>query len=409
MDAGTLPDDIGAARCNFRRPPCATNLRGDNVYYQRRGLVPAKRFTTLRDASGSLYYEELLSSEGFNGPSSLLYRRQQPTRVLRVEPGIGPPLEPTHDTTVRNHLLVVDRVKAAGDELGSRVPLYFNDDLVYSLSRPTEAGARLYRNGTDDELLLVVEGSGVVETMFGDLNYGPLDFLYLPRGTTWRLRPGPTDHTIVVLETSGPCGPPGRYRNGSGQLLPRSLYSERDIRTPELQDPRDDPGEFTVAVKTGSVVTDYVMANHPFDVVGWDGALYPYALNLRDIEPLSGRVHLMPDMHQVFGSEGVLISAITPNRLPDHPDSYPAQADHSADCDEIFYRFATDDGSKIPGLGTITMHTRAVAHGPKPGFEDRRLPERSHLYGMIIDVLRPVSLTAAAMDADDPDYVRAWL
>jgi homogentisate 1,2-dioxygenase len=379
------------------------------VYYQRRGIVPAKRFTTLRDDAGALYYEELLSSVGFNGPSSLLYRRHPPTRVLRVEPAVGAVLEASHDATVRNHLLVVDRVKAAGDEVASRVPLYFNDDLVYSLSRPTATGDRLYRNGAADELLLVVEGSGVVETMFGDLDYGPLDFAYVPRGTTWRLRPGPGAHTIVVMETSKPCGPPGRYRNTAGQLLARSLYSERDIRTPALQDPRDDGGEITIAVKSGTVVTDYVMANHPFDVVGWDGALYPYALNMRDIEPLSGRVHLMPDMHQVFGSEGAVICAITPSRLPDHPDSYPAQADHSADCDEIFYRFGTDDGSKVPGLGTITMHTRAVAHGPKPGFEDRRLPERGHLYGLIIDALRPVSLTAAAMEADDPDYVRAWI
>jgi homogentisate 1,2-dioxygenase len=245
--------------------------------------------------------------------------------------------------------------------------------------------------------------------MYGDLDYGPLDFLYVPRGTTWRLRPGPSVHNLVVLETSTPCGPPTRYRNGAGQFLARSLYSERDIRTPVLRDARDDAGEFTVVVKAGTMVTDYIMANHPFDVVGWDGALYPYVLNMRDIEPLSGRVHLMPDMHQVFGCDGAVICAITPSRMPDHPDSYPAQADHSADCDEIFYRFATDDGSNVPGLGTITMHTRAVAHGPKPGFEHRRLPERGTLFGLIIDVSRPVSLTAAAMEADDPDYVRAWL
>jgi homogentisate 1,2-dioxygenase len=384
--------------------------KGENmVYYQRRGLMPPKRFTTLRDGSGALYYEELVSSFGFNGPSSLLYRRHQPTRVRRTEAAPSVALEACDDGTVRNHLLRVDRVKGAGDEVAARVPLYFNQDLVYSLSQPTETGERFYRNGAADELLLVVEGSGVVETMYGNLDYGPLDFLYVPRGTTWRLRPGPSDQSLVVMETSTPCGPPARYRNGAGQFLPRSLYSERDIRTPALQDPRDDEGEFTVAVKTGTAVTQYVMANHPFDVVGWDGALYPYGLNMRDIEPLSGRVHLMPDMHQVFGAEGVLICGITPGRLPDHPDAYPAQADHSADCDEIFYRCATDDGSTVPGLGTITMHTRAVAHGPKPGFEQRRLPERSSLYGLIIDVLRPVLLTAAAMEADDPDYVRAWV
>jgi homogentisate 1,2-dioxygenase len=379
------------------------------VYYQRRGRLPAKRFTTLRGPSGDLCYEELVSSLGFNGPSSLLYRLNQPTRVLGVEPGAAPTLEAWEDGTIRNHRLVVERLKGAGDEPASRAPLFFNEDLVYSLSQPTEKGARLYRNGAADELLLVVQGSGVLETMYGELQYGPLDFLYVPRGTTWRLCPGPGPQILVVLETTRPCGPPERYRNAAGQFLARSLYSERDLRAPTLLEPRTDVGEFTVSVKSGRVVTDYLMANHPFDVVGWDGALYPYALNMRDVEALTGRVHLMPDMHQVFGCEGAVICAITPTRTPDHPDAYPAQADHSADCDEIFYRFATDDGSSSSGLGTITLHPRAAAHGPKPGFELRRLPERTHLYGLIIDVIRPVSLTSAAIGADDADYIRAWI
>jgi homogentisate 1,2-dioxygenase len=379
------------------------------VYYQRRGELPDKRFTTLRGSGGELRYEELVSSSGFNGPSSLLYRLRPPTRVLRVEPGTAPSLELADDGTDRNHCLVVDRVKGSGDELAARTPLFFNDDLVYSISQPSQSSDRFYRNGAADELLLVVDGAGVVETMYGDLAYGPLDFVYLPRATTWRLRPGPEPQRLAVLETSRPCGPPARYRNAAGQFLNRSLYSERDLRTPTLAEPCPDLGEFVVSVKSGRAVSDYVMANHPFDVVGWDGALYPYALNMADIEALSGRVHLMPDMHQVFACEGAVICAITPGRTPDHPDSYPAQADHSADCDEIFYRFATDDGSPVPGVGTVTLHTRAAAHGPKPGFEQRSLPARTHLYGLIIDVIRPVSLTAAAMDADEADYIRAWL
>ncbi|MCU1346254.1 MAG: homogentisate 1,2-dioxygenase, partial [Acidimicrobiia bacterium] len=286
--------------------------------------------------------------------------------------------------------------------------LFFNDDLVYSISRPTHTGPRFYRNGFADELLVVVEGSGVVETMFGDLPYRPLDMVVIPRGTTWRLNPGSGAQLMMVLETTAPLGPPGRARNQAGQFVARSMYSERDLRTPRLQPPKLDVDEFEVAVKTGETVTTYVVPHHPFDVAGWDGALYPYSVNMADLEPLSGRVHLMPDMHQVFGAEGVIVCAITPSRTPDHPTPYPAQSDHSADCDEIFYRFATD-GPEMPGVGTITMHTRAAPHGPKPGFEDRPLPERTHVYGIIMDVRRPVKLTTAALHADDSDYAKVWL
>jgi homogentisate 1,2-dioxygenase len=244
--------------------------------------------------------------------------------------------------------------------------------------------------------------------MFGDLGYGPLDVVIVPRGTTWRLRPDPTPHLLVVLETSSPVGPPARYRNGAGQFLHRSLYSERDLRTPVLGDARSDAGEFDVVVKTGEQLARHVVPGHPFDVVGWDGALYPYALNLGDVEPLSGRVHLMPDMHQVFACSGAVICAITPARLADHPGSYPAQPDHVADCDELYYRFASE-GGPVPGLGAITLHTRAAAHGPRPGFEDAPRRERASLWGLIIDVAKPVRMTAAAAGADDASYTRSWL
>ncbi|MGD9793543.1 MAG: homogentisate 1,2-dioxygenase, partial [Acidimicrobiia bacterium] len=376
------------------------------TYYQRQGTVPAKRFTELRTDDGTLAYEELITSLGFLGPSSLLYRRHQPTRVLRTTVGQGPMLRHGDDGVVRNRLLKVADVRPglapvaeppieraglhlvrsdpspARDELASRIPLYFNDDFVYSVSRPASTEQRFQRNGFADEVLAVVNGTGVIETMFGELAYRPLDIIYIPRATTWRLVPhDDVEQLLVVIETSSPCGPPAHYRNSSGQYLPRAIYAERDLRVPVLQPPVLDGGEFVVSVKTGDVVTDHVMANHPFDVVGWDGALYPYAFNMSDIETLSGRVHLMPDMHQVLVSAGVMICAITPGRLPDHRSAYPAQADHTADCDEIYYRFCTDDGSAIPGIGTITMHTRAAAHGPKPGFENKRLPERSPIFG----------------------------
>lgn len=273
---------------------------------------------------------------------------------------------------------------------------------------PDTASDRFLRNGSKDELYVVAEGTGVVQTIFGDLEYGPLDFVYIPRGTTWRLLPGPTAQRMVLLETTRQIGPPAKYRNSVGQFLSQALYAERDFRVPELNDPVDERGVFDVAVKFGDVVTKYSYETSPLDVVGWDGALYPYAINMRDIEPFSGRVNLNPDIDAVFESRGVVVAAITPARLPDHPNAYPNIPDHNTDCDEIFYRIASE-GAPMAGLGNITIHTRAGGHGAKPGFERPQPGMRSELWGVILDCAEPVNLTTDAIAGDDPDFARAWL
>jgi homogentisate 1,2-dioxygenase len=377
-------------------------------YYRSQGSIPSKHFTVLRRPGGEQYYEELLSSSGFNGPAALLYRLRNSTRVASVEPFANTMLESWNDGTTRNHRLDVELVKGHGAEFEARTSLFFNDDLVYSISKPTEGGERFYRNGYHDELLLIAKGSGTFESMFGEIAYRPLDFVYVPRGTTWRLRPNSEDHTIVVMETRTPVRPPERYRNAAGQFLARSLYSERDIRGPALPDPKDELGDFEIVVRTDDQLSLYTMDAHPFDVVGWDGALYPYALNMLDLEPVSGRVNLMPDMHQVFESEGTAICAIVPGRLPDHPNAYPSIIDHNADCDEIFYRIESA-GRAIPGVGTVTLHTRAAQHGPKPGAPLAKPGLTSELIGLIIDVTRPMHLNISAMDSDEEGYVRAWM
>lgn len=378
------------------------------TYYQRRGRVPAKHFTVLARPGGGRYFEELYNSAGFDGPSSLLYRLHPPTRVLRVEPGSRCPIEPWDEGVIRNHIIDPNLLKASGDVLDARVPIAFNSDLVYSIATPDTAGRRFIRNGAHDELYLVVEGDGTVETIFGGLTYGPLDFLYVPRGTTWRLNPGPGRQRMVLLETTTPIGPPARYRNRVGQFLSQATYAERDIRVPELGEPTDERGEFVVAVKMSDVVTNYVYETNPLDVVGWDGALYPYALNMRDVEPLSGRVNLNPDMDAVFECRGVVVSAITPARLPDHPNAAPNIPDHNTDCDEIFYRVASEAGA-TQGIGKVTVHTRAGGHGAKPGYERPEPGLRSDLWGLILDIVERVHLTTDAIPADDPSYPQAWL
>jgi len=376
-------------------------------YYVQRGTIPPKHFTVL-PRPGGRYFEELYNSVGFNGPASNLYRLHQPTRVAGVEPISRSIVEPWDEGVIRNHMVDPRQLKASGDVLDARVPIAFNNDLVYSTVTPDTASDRFVRNGGKDELYVVAEGTGVVQTIFGDIEYGPLDFVYIPRGTTWRLIPGPTPQRMALLETSTQIGPLAKYRNTVGQFLSQAVYAERDFRVPELNEPVDERGVFEVAVKVGDVVTKYVYETNPLDVVGWDGALYPYALNMRDVEPFSGRVNLNPDIDGVFESRGVLVAAITPARFPDHPNAIPNIPDHNTDCDEIFYRIASD-GAQFPGLGTVTIHTRAGGHGAKPGLDRPEPGLRSELWGVILDCVEPVQLTTDAIAGDDPHYARAWL
>jgi homogentisate 1,2-dioxygenase len=376
------------------------------MYYQRHGELPAKHFTILRAPNGDTRHEELLTSQGFRGPSSVLYRLRPATATLRVEPLAGPAVERWDPGVVRNHELDVQRVVSKGTFFESRVPLFFNDDLVYSVCRPTQAGA-YYRNALCDELLLVISGSGVLRSVFGDLAYGPLDLVYVPRGVTTELTDLAGDQLLVVMETRSPVGPPPQHLGPTGQLQDRSLYKERDLRTPTFRGAVDEIGEFEVAVKVGDTATTYVGASHPFDAVGWDGYLYPYAVNLRDLEPLSARVHAYPDLYQVFGSDGVAICAIVPVRNPDHAESTPTQPDHNADCDEIFHRLGSPSDPNPDGR--VTLHTRAASHGAKPALKAAPPRESNRGYGIILDLSRPVRLTNAAAGADEAEYHRAWV
>jgi homogentisate 1,2-dioxygenase len=376
------------------------------AFYQRRGDVSAKRFTELRTDSGALRYETLFNSAGFSGPHSILYRVRSSTRVSRLEP-IAVDKTPGDDlSAVTNHLIDVERVEPPRDPF-QRVTLVRNEDFAFAFGVP-RASSGFCRNAWADELWMVVRGEGTLETEFGELVYGPLDFVYVPRGSTWRIRSDAVDQHIVVMEARSPIGPPARYRNAAGQFTSHAIYSERDIRTPELLDPVVSDDECKVLIKMGDEFQCATLPSHPFDVVGWDGALYPYALNMRSLEPRSGRVWLTPDVHQVFGCDGLAVCAITPARTPDHPNRYPGQSDHLADCDEIFYRFAIP-GVTVPGAGTVTVHSRAMVHGPKPGFENKQLPESTSIWGLILDASRPVRLTRAALAACDDEYLRAWL
>jgi homogentisate 1,2-dioxygenase len=378
------------------------------LFYQRQGNIPPKRYTVLRREQGGIYHEELLSTEGFTGASSTLYRLHPPTRIRRIEELPVPELK-AYAGAADNMLFRPDQVAASGDIHSARVALFANADVIYSICRPDAATDGFYRNGSSDEVMFVVAGSGTVETAFGVLEYREHDLVVIPRGITFRWLPSAEPQELVVLETHSPVGPPARYRSTCGQLLDSAPYHERDVRTPRLSDAIDEAGEFGVHIKAGGRAGRYVFDRHPFDAVGWDGYLYPYVFNVDDYEPISGRVHPLPDQYQIFGSRGVAICIMMPHPNASDPNANPAQAHHmNLDYDELMYRFART-GPPSPLSRSITFHPRSLAHGPKPGYENMPVEPYLDMWAFMVDAAAPLEVTFSALDIRDESYRSMWL
>ncbi|MGE0136861.1 MAG: homogentisate 1,2-dioxygenase [Ilumatobacteraceae bacterium] len=377
-------------------------------YYVRAGVLPAKRHTTYR-VGDAFIHEEILTTAGFSGPSSLMYRLAAPTRVTRMDAPTS--MQRSGTFPYRNHRIRTKSVKPDGSMITGRVTLAFNDDMSYSLVAPNERVSTFYRNGVADELVLITSGTGTLRTQFGDLGYGPLDFLVIPRGVIVQWVPNADDQRSLVIEANSLLAPPIRYRGSSGQFLERAPFHERDLRPPALQDPCDADGDFAIVVKgVGGVGTHWV-DRHPFDLVGWEGYLFPYAFSMRDFEPITGRLHQMPDTRQVFEAVGLAVCCASPALMEDHPDAYPAQPHHTnVDYDEIFYRICTEEGAtEGGGLGTATFHPRIIPHGPKPGYESSSRRGRSTMFGLMVETAKPLMLTEEAFAIEDPEYHGEWI
>ncbi|MHB8577321.1 MAG: homogentisate 1,2-dioxygenase [Dehalococcoidia bacterium] len=382
-------------------------------YYVSRGLIPHKRHTQFRKADGSLYHEELLGSEGFSGPSTLVYRLNPPTRVQRMFP--QPPIEREvwDDPMHRHHLFRTLGAEPRGDAISGRRTLLFNQDVAFSIVRPAERMGYFFRNAYANELYFVHEGSGTLATAFGSISYRPGDYLVVPHNTLYQLLPNPDEaQRLIVIEAAGYIEAPRRYLNEYGQFLEWAPYSERDLRPPEDVETHDERGEFEVRVKTGARLTSYCYAEHPFDVVGWDGCLYPYALNIEDFEPITGRIHQPPPVHQVFQIPGAVVCNFLPRKVDYHPRSIPAPYNHSnIDSDEVLYyvngRFL---GRKAVEIGSITLHPSGIPHGPKPGgYEGSIGITETDEVAVMLDTFRPLTLTAAAREFDEASYPMAWI
>jgi homogentisate 1,2-dioxygenase len=380
--------------------------------YHRLGRVPRKRHVALRKDDGSIYYEELVGNQGFAGPSSLLYHLRLPTAVAGVRQlrGLGWVAEP--ERMVRHRHLRTSGLATGPSPVLDRVPLLFNTDVAIEMARPRKEDAFFYRNGQGDEVVYVVEGDGVLESVFGELPYRPGDYVVIPRGILHRWRLGTGPHWLLVVESAGYARPPKRYRNEHGQLTEMAPYSERDIRRPENLVTRDETGEFPVVVKSGNRLVEFVMTHHPLDAVGWDGYYYPWALNIHDFEPRVGRVHLPPPVHQTFEGDGWVMCSFCPRPFDFDPDAIPAPYSHqNAMSDEvIFYANSEFMSRKGIELGSITLHPDGIPHGPQPGKTEQSIGAKgTNELAVMLDAFRPLLVSREALAVEDATYQTSWL
>ena len=383
------------------------------TYYYKLGEIPHKRHTQFRQPSGSLYHEEVMGIHGFSGVQSLLYHVRPPTRVRELDLVSKVEIPYEEPGPLRHRLLCSKEIAGGGDAVGGRVPLMGNSDVVISVARPREPMEYWYRFAHGDEVIFIHDGNGLLETQFGNLQYRPGDYLVIPTGVIWRIIPEPeTEQRMLVIEAFGHIEPPKRYVNRYGQFLENSPYSERDIRPPEELATHDEKGEFEVRIKARGQITRYLYDHHPLDVVGWDGHLWPYAFNIEDFEPITGRVHQPPPVHQTFDGPGFVLCSFVPRLFDYHPQAIPAPYNHSnVDSDEVIY-YVEGDFMSRKGIerASFTVHPNGIPHGPHPGtYEGSIGKERTDELAVMIDTFRPLQLTSHALAIEDEGYAYSWL
>ena len=380
--------------------------------YLRLGQLPPKRHTQFRKPDGSLYHEEIFGTEAFSGVYSTLYHEHAPTSVSKIQKRHDLGVTEWHPETHRHHHIKTKNLETGRDAVEGRQPLFYNNDVFISSARPTESMHAFFRNAQGDELYFAHEGKGTLESVFGLLPYHEGDFIIVPRGTTYRLTHDSKDNRLLIVESAGPVEVPHRYRNDYGQLVELAPFSDRDFRHPEKLVTHKDTGEHEVIMKIDNALTSYVFNYHPLDVVGWDGYLYPWIFNINDFEPLTGRVHQPPPIHQTFEAPGFDVLSFVPRKLDYHPLAIPVPYNHSnIDSDEILYYVSGDFGSRRGvEIGSYTLHRRGIHHGPQPGAIEASLGKDStNELAIMVETKRPLKVTNNAERLDDPNYPFSWI
>jgi homogentisate 1,2-dioxygenase len=383
------------------------------AYYRQMGHIPKKRHTIHRKEDGTLYREQVMGTKGFSGIQSILYHHNPPTALKKAQlhSRCQPDYEP--QGALRHRHFYTSRLPKKGDPISGRQYMLGNEDLLLAIVQPTESMDYYYRNGDGDELLFVHEGCGKLETLFGMLTYQRGDYIVIPIGTIYRIIPeNDQPSKFLVLEANSTITTPRRYRNEFGQLLEHSPFCERDIRGPERLEAYVQKGEFEVRTRSRGFLHTHILDHHPLDVVGWDGFLYPWIFNISDFEPITGRIHMPPPIHQTFEGHNFVVCSFVPRLFDYHPEAIPSPYFHSnVDSDEVLY-YVEGNFMSRKGIeeGSITLHPSGIPHGPHPGKVEASIGKKETFeLAVMIDTFRPLKVVQQAQVIEDPDYPYSWI
>jgi homogentisate 1,2-dioxygenase len=381
-------------------------------HYHSLGSIPHKRHTQFRKPDGGLYSEQLFSTEGFSNDYSLLYHVHPPTRIIKTEKPVDVSPQIAEEKMLQHRSFEGFNIKPAKDYLDSRVPVLVNSDLHIVLAAPKSGNKDYFYKNTDaDEMIFIHEGSGVLHTMYGKLDFAYGDYLVIPRGTIYQIEFKTEENRLFIVESFSPIRYPKRYLSNYGQLLEHAPYCERDIRTPYGLETNDKTGDFIIRAKKRGVLYNLHYGTHPFDVVGWDGCCYPYAFSIHDFEPITGRVHQPPPVHQTFEAHNFVVCSFVPRLYDYHPQSIPAPYNHSnIDSDELLYYVDGDFMSrKNVTRGMITLHPAGIPHGPHPGTVEKSIGKtETKELAVMVDTFHPLMLTKQALEIENDNYIMSW-
>ena len=381
------------------------------MYYRSLGKIPKKRHIQFRKEDGTLYREQVMGTKGFSGTQSILYHNHMPTSVSETSFYKSLQIEFEEQTSLQHRHIRTNNLERTGDALEGRVYVLGNSDLLIAVANVTEESKHFYRNGEGDEMFFVHYGSGEIQTMFGTITYRKGDYIMIPIGTIYKVVPN-DDTKFLIVESNSQLTTPRRYRNEYGQMLEHSPFCERDFRGPENLETYDEKGEFTVLTRARGNLYKHVLTHHPFDVVGWDGYLYPWAFNIEDFEPITGRIHQPPPVHQTFEGHNFVVCSFVPRMYDYHPEAIPAPYVHSnVNSDEVLYYV---EGNFMSRKGieqeSITLHPSGIPHGPHPGKTEGSIGKKETLeLAVMIDTFRPLYVVKEAHQYEDPAYMGSWI
>jgi homogentisate 1,2-dioxygenase len=381
-------------------------------YYHTLGTIPHKRHTQFRRPDGKLYSEQLFSTEGFSNDYSLLYHIHPPTQIIKTEKPVDVSPKIAEEKMLKHRSFEGFNIKPEKDFLDSRIPVLVNNDLHIVLAAPQQSVEGYYYKNTDaDEMIFVHEGSGVLKTLYGEITFGYGDYLVIPRGTIYQIHFNDPNNRLFIVESFSPIHFPKRYQSKYGQLLENAPFCERDLRVPQNLQTHDEKGDFIIRAKKRGILYNLHYGTHPFDVIGWDGCCYPFAFSIHDFEPITGRVHQPPPVHQTFEANNFVVCSFVPRLFDYHPDAIPAPYNHSnIDSDELLYYVDGDFMSrKNVTRGMITLHPAGIPHGPHPGTVEKSIgAKETKELAVMVDTFHPLMITKQALEIENENYTMSW-